>query len=377
MPLRRTIGGFITNNPTEPTAPYALSSGDGVWSLTQQFQDTGVDTWPTAGRPTLEYLAVCNSSGGSVYADIYPWSNGTTGRYGDPINPLNFGNQIRGFAFHPTGRSVVAIANGSPPVAYRFSRSGYGTKFASPAGFPTNLNAGGISFSPDGNYVAVCHSSGVRIYQWSDDTGFGSQTAYFGGSNVSVAFSNNGSYIAVGSTSSPYLSVYPYSAGVVGSKYADPATLPPSTVSAITFSPTDDAILIATALTPFIMAYPWSSSGFGIKYPDPASLPAGAMSDIDFTRSGALVFCSGSSTGNGYHGYEWSSSGFGTRRFTGSGTTTGIRFSRITNIVARGGPTTSSITVNAWDDTSGFGTNFTIPNFRTNTSSVIRFGVDG
>lgn len=33
MPLRRTIGGYVTANPVAPAGPYQDGAADGVWTL--------------------------------------------------------------------------------------------------------------------------------------------------------------------------------------------------------------------------------------------------------------------------------------------------------------------------------------------------------
>ncbi len=49
--------------------------------------------------------------------------------------------------------------------------------------------------------------------------------------------------IAIAHTTSPYISVYPWSAGF-GAKYADPATLPGLTSYAVAFSPIPPTALV-------------------------------------------------------------------------------------------------------------------------------------
>ena len=67
--------------------------------------------------------------------------------------------------------------------------------------------------------------------------------------------------IGLALNSSPNISVYNFLNGF-GAKYSDPATLPPSTSTGITFKPQGDVIAVANAASPFIVAYPWSP-GFG------------------------------------------------------------------------------------------------------------------
>ena len=86
--------------------------------------------------------------------------------------------------------------------------------------------------------------------------------------------------IAVAHFTSPYISVYPWSAGF-GTKYANPSTLPTGLGLGVAFNPTDTAIAVAYDVSPFISVYPWST-GFGTKYANPATLPTGTGRNVTF-----------------------------------------------------------------------------------------------
>ena len=99
---------------------------------------------------------------------------------------------------------------------------------------------------------------------------------------MDVAFNPAGTDIAVAHTTTPFVSVYPWSAGF-GTKYADPATPPASTGNGVDFSPNGTDIAIAHNTTPFISVYPWTSgTGFGTKYANPATLPTGTGNGVAF-----------------------------------------------------------------------------------------------
>ena len=98
---------------------------------------------------------------------------------------------------------------------------------------------------------------------------------------AAAAFSPDGTTIAVAHGVTPYISVYPFSAGF-GTKYSNPATLPAGNGQAVVFSPDGATIAVAHSTTPFISVYPFSA-GFGTKYADPATLPTGAATDVAFS----------------------------------------------------------------------------------------------
>jgi len=94
-------------------------------------------------------------------------------------------------------------------------------------------------------------------------------------------------YIAIAHNTSPYTSLYPWSAGSgFGTKYANPGTALPgsSTGNGVAFSADGDAIAIAYDVTPYGSVYAWSAgSGFGSKYADPATLPTGSGNGVAFS----------------------------------------------------------------------------------------------
>lgn len=79
-------------------------------------------------------------------------------------------------------------------------------------------------------------------------------------------------------------SAYPWSSSGFGTKYANPTTLPTGTGFGVAFSPDGSAIAIAHTASPFVSAYPWSGSGFGTKYANPTTLPTGAGYGVAFGK---------------------------------------------------------------------------------------------
>lgn len=115
--------------------------------------------------------------------------------------------------------------------------------------------------------------------------------------------------IAVAYLASPYVNVYPWSAGF-GTKYANPATLPTDFGFEVAFNPADTAIAVAHDVTPYISTYPWSA-GFGTKYANPATLPDGQGSDVAFNSTGNTIAVANATT-TYITAYPWSA-GFGTK----------------------------------------------------------------
>ena len=79
--------------------------------------------------------------------------------------------------------------------------------------------------------------------------------------------------LGVSQSSTPFLSLYPWSSNGFGTKYSNPATLPTGSGNGIAFTSTSNAVAVAHSTTPFITAYPWNAgTGFGTKYTNPATI---------------------------------------------------------------------------------------------------------
>jgi hypothetical protein len=61
--------------------------------------------------------------------------------------------------------------------------------------------------------------------------------------------------------------------------------LPPSSCRSVAFSGNGTAIAVVHNSSPRVSAYPWSP-GFGTKYADPATLPAGGADGVAFNANG-------------------------------------------------------------------------------------------
>lgn len=129
------------------------------------------------------------------------------------------------------------------------------------------------------------------------------------GIGTQVAWSPDGTHIAVCHPNSPFISVYPWS-GAFGAKVADPATLPTGNGRGMAWSPDGTHIAIAHVNSPFMSVYPWDGSNFGAKVADPATLPAGQGNRIVWHPDGNLLALAHNS---GFSVYPWDGSNFGAR----------------------------------------------------------------
>lgn len=168
-------------------------------------------------------------------------------------------------------------------------------------------------------FIGITHSSSpyVSVYPFSS-IGFGTKitnpATLPASTGNALRFAPNGKDVAVAHNLSPFVSVYPFSTTGFGSKYTNPATLPASTGNAVTFNPSSSTIVVGHATTPFVSAYPWTTgTGFGVKYSNPATLPPSTTLATEFSPSGndLALGTAGNSTYD-FSVYAWSS-GFGTK----------------------------------------------------------------
>jgi len=246
-------------------------------------------------------------------------------------NPAGFTNAFEvAWANLPNSKTPdIAVASSGSPYIHAWAWNydyGFGSKYADPATLPTGP-ARGVDFFGNGSTqvydIAVSYNSSpyVSVYPWTTGVGFGSKyadPAVLPGSGVSdtdgvsFRYTAGGSQIAVTSSVSPYVFVYPWTTGVgFGSKYADPATLPTGPATAVAFA--DSAIAVSHTISPYVSVYPWSTAvGFGSKYADPGTLPTGAAYDVSWygISAGAIAVAHNNSP---YMSVYPFTAGFGTK----------------------------------------------------------------
>lgn len=244
---------------------------------------------------------------------VYPWpptSSNFRTKYADPAVMPTVGNA--GTQFSPSGKAL-ALAND----VYAWSSTGFGTKYADPS---TSFISDPITWSPSEDAIvsAGLNSPYIQAFAWNNSTGFGTQysdpATLPPNSTTSVDFSPSGNDIAFSNVATgPYITVYPWSNGF-GTKYSNPATTPTNNGQEVRFSPSGRDIAVAHTTTPAITVYPWTSgSGFGTKYSNPASVPSGNGTSVAFSRTGDAIVV-GHSSSTFISAYPWTSGvGFGTK----------------------------------------------------------------
>jgi hypothetical protein len=189
----RSFGGYFGVQ----TAPSVWSGAPGIWSIRDipYFQQQG--QWPGAAS---QFAAVAfthgpDSIGGAPYLTVYRYFPGNANsapggigsKYPSPIDTVGYRNF--GLAFSPDNNTIAAGAgNYNYYNFYRWSDSGFGTRYNSP-GDTGNSIIMDIHFNSSSNCVALAVSSfgnttttpsttpSLFVYKWDATNGFGTKYA--------------------------------------------------------------------------------------------------------------------------------------------------------------------------------------------------------
>jgi hypothetical protein len=144
------------------------------------------------------------------------------------------------------------------------SNSFPGTKLANPTTLPTGTGRS-VSFSSDASYLAVGHSTSpfITVYSRSGSTltKLANPSTLPANNVYGVAFDASASYLAVASETSPRLSVYSRSGSTL-TKLTDPPSQPGSICHGVSFSSAGDYLAVAISGSPCLQAYARSGSTF-------------------------------------------------------------------------------------------------------------------
>lgn len=130
-----------------------------------------------------------------------------------------------------------------------------------------STSVGGVNdfaFSPDGNFLAVAGPSSpyIAIFQITNGTTFtqlSNPASLPTSGGVSIAWSANSEYLLIGSTSTPFMSIYQVS-GTTFTKIANPSSLPANQVNSADWTPTKQYLAIGVAGSPYIQVYKTAST---------------------------------------------------------------------------------------------------------------------
>lgn len=253
---------------------------------------TGTDV---AFSPDGQFLAVGNV--GTTDVHVY-YLDGTTLTSIHTSAPGN----TTGVAFSPDS-SVLVTGQNNLLTPYYVTGSGSSATWTA---FGTTAIGGQVrevAFSADGTFLAVAHETspyctvftvsgtGASMVFTKVTTGDASEFAdaadYPAGNGFGVNFSWDGRFMAVAHTTTPYVHIYEIN-GTTFTALADPGTLPAGDGKGVAFSRDGNWMSVAHTTTPFITNYAISGSTF-TKAANPATLPDGNGSDVAFSSDNQFM----------------------------------------------------------------------------------------
>lgn len=346
--------------------------------------------------PDPEFIAFSHSEN---LLKVYRW---TESGFGSLLSTVNTSSQPGKVTFNPSGTALAVTVLASPFIrVWPVSTSGVGSQYSNPSTALPN-SAQKLAWAPNGSAVVITTTENfnaaptVHGYVWNNSTGFGSKfsnpTSVFTNDSYDCAFSPNGANVAAVCRITPFIRVWAWSASGFGALRSNPSTLPTNNLgdggNGVAFSPDGSAIAVVHAGSPFVSVYPWTGTAFGAKFSDPSVLPHTKGGKVKFSQSGSAIALS---TLNGatyasfttLMAYQWSSSGFGAKYsnpsprptgMTDSGSRGEIAFNVNGNAIAIGHGDAPHISVYGWD-ANGFGSRYSAPESApTTTVRGVAFG---
>lgn len=256
-------------------------------------------TVPGFGVVAVNWRLDCKAIGmiDLVKPVAYEWTlgSGFGTKFADPaVLPGSIGLARHGYPVSYDGTNFLTSDQNSPYIiAYPFNQTSFGTKYANPASLPT-ISTYGIAWSRDNRNVFVGQEStttgGVTTmypaaYKFTN-SGFG--TKYANSSNWSTSMAiiqtmtHGGSHVAgTFGNASPYIRVFPFDFdNGFGTVISDPGAT--FATESVNFNRSGDTIFGTRGSfgTDGVGAYPWSTSGYGTKYADPATGPTVQVSSV-------------------------------------------------------------------------------------------------
>jgi WD40 repeat protein len=249
---------------------------------------TGTPTG-VAFSPAGDALIVTHSN--SPFVTAYNWSSAGFGaKYNNPS--VSLPAAPTSVDFHPSGSHVFVARNDSinankQLIAYPWSAaSGFGAT-QQVLGLSAHSASGGgvrtIRVSPDGTFIAVAGNTVMSLFGWTGSA-FGSALASRVESGVDLTMLDitspgiDSNYIAAVGTNFG-LWVYPYSGGVLGTRFSQGSG---QILSGVDFSPAGDAISWCGSVGGFNLSN-WVGPGTGAGFAHSGTVPSNAVRSVAFS----------------------------------------------------------------------------------------------
>jgi hypothetical protein len=271
------------------TSPYvhayniSTSSGFGT-----KYANPG--TLPTSTAYSIAYgpnggfPAVYLSHSAIPYMSAYSWSSGFGTKFTNAVSSP--GSASRVITIGENSQLILGTTSSPYVAAYGGSVFSFGTRYPNPTTNPGS-DVRGASFSPDGEYIVLAHTSYPYVSAYFFVGGFGAKTANpaldseVSGAGNGVAFHPAGTSVAITHTGQnaslyPGITVYPWSYMGFGTKFSNPGGTNLSYRS-LDFTQGGDSIALSSGTSPNVSAYRWTTVGFGTKHTNPLASADGEI----------------------------------------------------------------------------------------------------
>jgi len=243
-------------------------------------------------------LAVpANSSVTSGELSVNVWVDGSSGNRPSPGTVLSV-------AVHPSGLYIAYGLQVSPwlRIHKRASVGGAWSNLDISGMSPPTDRVYGLAWSNDGTRLAVGKyaSSPLVVYEWAGEVLSNKVTpaSQPTGTTTSIAWRHDDSAIILGNLSSPFIDAYSRS-GNTYTKVANPAALPSANCRTVAFSPDGTVVACAVQHANALAWYDWSGSALTAKTA-PASMPSGNGFSVCWIDDSHLCIGHGGTTGAAY-----------------------------------------------------------------------------
>lgn len=300
------LGQLNQGSVLETTISAAVHQGGGDFSGSQcnslaltfpwlnptlQFTDLTVFGIQPSWSPSGEYLAVPNGNSPGFY--VYQHS----GINFNKVFAASSGDSGYGSGWSPDGQFLIFTDNNGNNPVYIYQRSGSVFTFLSnPVFINVGSNTGGrVAWSPSGEYVCigtgnVGNSPYIAMYQRSGTTFTllpNAVTCPPPSDPNYISWSPDGEYLTVAHSTTPFLTTYRFKQGNLY-KMSDPSSLPAGACVGCAWSPNSRLLALAHNTSPFVTVYKRTSAGLR-KLSAPSSLPPAGGRGIAWSPDGQYL----------------------------------------------------------------------------------------
>jgi hypothetical protein len=239
--------------------------------------------------------------------------SGWGSKFANPTGYPTTGSEARGTAITKAKNAFVAASGDASWLhGYPLSGSGYGTKFANPSSYTPMQGFTSASFHPSGNAVIVYGDTSsystqyvsTRAWAFSSSTGWGSQIGSVllkEQTKSGSRFSKNGNIVFAITGTNSRLYAWDWS-GSFGTQYSAASGSQPAFVpNAAAISTNDRYVFTTGSGTPYYSCTIWNGTGWGVKLANgPGYSYNRPRSAIGVSPTGKHVVIGGQSLNNPY-----------------------------------------------------------------------------